>query len=170
VEDLVIEINLIGRQLSDREIVRRAKRRGEGCPAIDVAQCLYCAMPIAFSHEHDHFPVPFDLGGSEVHCVCKNCHDLKDRGGLVHLPDEIVDEALRAFHARATASEQRCLDLLLAMLAESARTFPIELVRRETLAEWRRRWPTWAAATGIERVALASLWVAIARRSAGATS
>jgi len=30
-------------------------------------------------HQHDHFPVPQNLGGEDTVTACVNCHDLKDR-------------------------------------------------------------------------------------------
>ncbi len=41
--------------------------------------CVYCTMPLAPSHEHDHFPFPKRHGGDTTVCVCTNCHTLKDR-------------------------------------------------------------------------------------------
>lgn len=48
--------------------------------------CLYCDMPLSPRHEHDHFPIPFRHGGTQVFCVCVNCHDLKDRTNLGDFP------------------------------------------------------------------------------------
>jgi hypothetical protein len=42
--------------------------------------CFYCdAAVLPNRHEHDHFPVPRWLGGTEVVTACYTCHDLKDR-------------------------------------------------------------------------------------------
>lgn len=41
--------------------------------------CLYCDAVLAAGHEHDHMPIPAEVGGAIVFCVCRACHDLKDR-------------------------------------------------------------------------------------------
>ena len=137
-------------EIKPREAARRAKRRAEGCAAADVAWCLYCSMPIALSHEHDHFPIPHRLGGTEVHCVCVNCHDLKDRGGVLHLPESVLDDALRAYHGRCGPVEQLVVEGLLRALRDGYTLYwPI------SMAEWLERFPNWRTAPGIERIALA---------------
>ena len=44
--------------------------------------CFYCDQPLSSRHEHDHFPMPKELGGTKTRPVCINCHDLKDRMAL----------------------------------------------------------------------------------------
>lgn len=44
--------------------------------------CFYCDQPLSSRHEHDHFPIPKDVGGTMTRPVCVNCHDLKDRMAL----------------------------------------------------------------------------------------
>ena len=55
----------------------RRRRCSTDCPA-----CHYCDMPLATRHEHDHFPIPKESGGTHVVPACINCHDLKDRTPL----------------------------------------------------------------------------------------
>lgn len=54
------------------------------CARRGCTQCFYCEMPLAFRHEHDHFPVPANAGGSETVATCMNCHELKDRTPFRH--------------------------------------------------------------------------------------
>ena len=49
---------------------------GHDCGA---TTCFYCDMPLSSRHDHDHFPVPKELGGTATVPCCINCHDLKDR-------------------------------------------------------------------------------------------
>jgi len=48
-------------------------------PRCACEECHYCGMPVAYSHQHDHFLVPKHAGGSATVAACANCHDLKDR-------------------------------------------------------------------------------------------
>lgn len=51
------------------------------CKLEEHAYCHYC-MQRTIRHEHDHFPIPQECGGTETVPTCINCHDLKDRGSL----------------------------------------------------------------------------------------
>lgn len=55
-----------------------------------LSECLYCSMPLPKRHEHDHMPVPARHGGKITHCVCMNCHELKDRTRIDHLDADLV--------------------------------------------------------------------------------
>lgn len=48
----------------------------------DCETCFYCYRPLARRHEHDHFPVPAEAGGTAWVPVCLTCHDLVDREDL----------------------------------------------------------------------------------------
>lgn len=61
--------------------------------------CFYCGMPVSVRHEHDHFPVPRALGGTETVTACLNCHDLKDRWPLSRWPVEVAHAAMTAWVA-----------------------------------------------------------------------
>jgi hypothetical protein len=50
-------------------------------------RCLYCRMPLAPKHEHDHYPLASRHGGRKTICACVNCHTLKDRIRLRDWPD-----------------------------------------------------------------------------------
>ena len=39
---------------------------------------FYCDSLLSSRHEHDHFPRPRYLDGTDVVPACLNCHDLKD--------------------------------------------------------------------------------------------
>lgn len=45
--------------------------------------CFYCKIDLTgLDHQHDHFPVPQSIGGTDTVAACINCHDLKDRTPL----------------------------------------------------------------------------------------
>ena len=52
----------------------------------DFERCFYCDRALTSRHEHDHFPIPVSLGGTETVACCLSCHDLKDRLRLSHWP------------------------------------------------------------------------------------
>jgi hypothetical protein len=54
--------------------------------ARDHLLCFYCGAILSPRHEHDHFPVPARVGGTNKVSVCLNCHDLKDRVPLANWP------------------------------------------------------------------------------------
>lgn len=64
------------------------------CPG-DCADCFYCEAPLSPRHEHDHFPIPVRIGGTETVATCLNCHDLKDRVLLKDWSTEVLFEAMR---------------------------------------------------------------------------
>ena len=85
-------------------------------------KCVYCEMPLAKRHEHDHFPIPARRGGEETWCVCINCHDLKDRDRFSdHLIEFTV--AAQSLFRRAAPVERVWLARMFAMAldAESER-------------------------------------------------
>jgi hypothetical protein len=59
-------------------------------------RCFYCDTPLSSRHEHDHFPVPEELGGAETVPACVNCHDLKDRVLLRDWPIGAVAAGVKA--------------------------------------------------------------------------
>lgn len=61
----------------------------------DCSRCTYCDQALSPRHEHDHFPVPKSLGGTDVVPVCLSCHDLKDRVPITKWPQEVFWEAFK---------------------------------------------------------------------------
>lgn len=53
--------------------------------------CFYCRCWLSNHHEHDHFPVPRDAGGTATVPACINCHNLKDRSGLREWPAVVFE-------------------------------------------------------------------------------
>lgn len=55
--------------------------------------CWYCdGRPTR--HEHDHAPIPQDVGGRSTVTSCITCHDLKDRRSLDTWPLEMYAAAM----------------------------------------------------------------------------
>jgi len=43
-------------------------------------KCFYCFASLSkYNKENDHFPVPYDCGGTQTIPACVTCHDMKDR-------------------------------------------------------------------------------------------
>ena len=51
-------------------------------------QCFYCGALLRTRHELDHFPIPYNVGGTEVVPCCQSCHDMKDRFKFENWPHE----------------------------------------------------------------------------------
>jgi hypothetical protein len=51
--------------------------------------CFYCDKELEMRHEHDHFPIPWRLGGEETVPCCLDCHDWKDRKPFLDWPLEM---------------------------------------------------------------------------------
>lgn len=77
--------------------------------------CMYCDMPLSPRHEHDHFPIPFSAGGTQLVCACINCHDLKDRVRFVDVPELFA--AQQSLWQRMTPLERIWLARLFALTA-----------------------------------------------------
>lgn len=87
--------------------------------AAHAEECLYCGMLLSPGHEHDHFPTPLRRGGTEMVCVCANCHSLKDR---VPLDRWNAGHAMRAFAglwAKAEPLERIALAKMLALFEDA---------------------------------------------------
>lgn len=55
------------------------RKRLSSRPKVDTCErCFYCDMPLAPTHQHDHFPIPYRHGGMATVPACVNCHTLKD--------------------------------------------------------------------------------------------
>lgn len=59
--------------------------------------CLYCDGVLSSNHEHDHMPIPARHGGEETHCVCANCHDLKDRQTVKDWPVAAFGQVMQSW-------------------------------------------------------------------------
>lgn len=68
--------------------LKKGRARQRCC---ELEKCFYCDMPLAPGHDHDHFPVPFRFGGTDMVPCCKNCHMLKDRIPLDRWPVNEVE-------------------------------------------------------------------------------
>lgn len=82
--------------MSDSKMTKRAPRPPIECPDTYDGKCFYCTEPIVDTpknHQHDHFPIPFRLGGDEIICVCESCHQLVDVIALTNWPASTVFEA-----------------------------------------------------------------------------
>ena len=69
------------------------------CSDTNDGDCYYCLEPIVDTpknHQHDHFPVPYRLGGTEVVCVCEMCHKLVDTINLDNWPSSKIMKGMVA--------------------------------------------------------------------------
>ncbi len=59
--------------------------------------CFYCGALVTKDCEDDHFPLPYNVGGTETVPCCKSCHSMKDRYPLGDWPIEWVSKMLEDF-------------------------------------------------------------------------
>ena len=93
--------------MTTTEIPKRRRGRKQD---FDIAPpiCFYCRMP-AVALEYDHFPIPVEVGGTEVVPACLNCHDLKDRWLFGSWPSNETAHALLELQRDRTAFA--CLEM-----------------------------------------------------------
>jgi hypothetical protein len=81
--------------------------------------CLYCEVELKYGHEHDHFPIPQRLGGEVTWCVCRGCHDKKDRIPLRHWSLTVVFAALAGLWSKATTDERLLLAKIMTIMLDA---------------------------------------------------
>lgn len=76
-------------------------------------------MPLPMRHEHDHMPIPARHGGNITHCVCMNCHELKDRTRVGQLDASRVWLELTGLFLSASPMQRIMLAKLFALLLDA---------------------------------------------------
>jgi hypothetical protein len=85
------------------------------------ATCVYCAMPLSKRHEHDHFPLPQRNKGTNLFCVCRNCHDLKDRVPFYKWDARFLMTAFAGLWSKANGSERIILAKMATLCSDAAK-------------------------------------------------
>lgn len=65
------------------------------------APCFYCRAEQIGSHDHDHFPLPYRLGGRTTVAACRRCHSLKDRVPLARWAPAALEAAATGMGVKA---------------------------------------------------------------------
>ena len=97
--------------------------------------CYYCFAPISKNNrEDDHFPLPFDCGGTGTVPACRTCHDLKDRFPLDSWSAEMLGDFMSEFSNLRSRTLRIFLAKSAAILARNNQERGVSLLSQDALA------------------------------------